>query len=232
MLSWVQLFWLMYAMFQYQQKMQLRLRHVMMKQTKKKHWQCHQRFDRSKRTVHEEYVIFTISGRCVFSRGVTTNQKQTQHQEEKHDTPLVTVPGYDRYPEKIHKGSMDRTLESASTSCFWHAALSFSVWSSSVPFRANNPVLVNAFWKSIHELQQEPNKDVQWWWCGALFHHLPRPRGSIWWCVSDVCQSCETKIWHSCYCFWWIHKWTFNKRCYTFEKNRDLFRCYSAFHWW
>ena len=49
-------------------------------------------------------VIFTISGRCMFSRGIATNQKQTQQQEEKHDTPLGTVPGYDRYPKTVYKG--------------------------------------------------------------------------------------------------------------------------------
>ena len=49
--------------------------------------QCHHRFDRSKRAVYEDYVIFTISGRCVFSRGIATNQKQTQ-QEDKSMTRL------------------------------------------------------------------------------------------------------------------------------------------------
>ena len=42
-----------------------------------------------------------------FSRGIATNQKQSQ-QEEKHDnahcSPLVTVPGYDQYPERNYEG--------------------------------------------------------------------------------------------------------------------------------
>ena len=44
----------------------------------------------------------------VFRIGIATNQKQTQQQEEKHDngycSPLVTLPGYDQYPEKKCKG--------------------------------------------------------------------------------------------------------------------------------
>ena len=71
--------------------MQLRLRHVMMKQNEKETIDSVIReFDRSKRAVYEDYVIFTICGRCVFSRAIATNQKQTQQQEETHDMLLVT----------------------------------------------------------------------------------------------------------------------------------------------
>ena len=62
--------------------------------------------------------------------------------------------------------------------------------SSSLPLQANKPVLANvlanAWWKSIHESQQEPSEDVQYVLDGgALLHRLPWPQGSIY---DDVCQ--------------------------------------------
>ena len=47
--------------------------------------------------------------------------------------------------------------------------------------------MVNALWKSIHELQQEPSKDVRYVLDGgALLHCLPWPRGSTY---DGVCQN-------------------------------------------
>ena len=54
------------------------------------------------------------------------------------------------------------------------------------PLQANNPVLVNALWKSIHESQWEPSEDGQYILDGgALIHRLPWPQGSTY---DGVCQ--------------------------------------------
>ena len=48
--------------------------------------------------------------------------------------------------------------------------------SSFHPLQPNKPVLANALWKSIHESQQEPSKDVQYVLDGGtLLHCLPWP---------------------------------------------------------
>ena len=50
------------------------------------------------------------------------------------------------------------------------------------PYRqTTHAILVNALWKSIHELQQEPSKDVRY----ALDGGAPWPRGSTY---HGVCQ--------------------------------------------
>ena len=118
----------------------------------------------------------------MFSRGIATNQKQAQ-QEDKHDnahcSPLVMVPGYDRYPENIIKAERTGHWNLHLQAVF--DMLPYQSASGHHPFflQANNSVLVNALWKSIHELQQEPSKDVRYVLdSGALLHRLPWPRGS------------------------------------------------------
>ena len=55
------------------------------------------------------------------------------------------------------------------------------------PYRqTTHAVLVNALWKSIHELREEPSKDVRYDLDGGeLLHCLPWPRGSTY---DGVCQ--------------------------------------------
>ena len=173
-------------------------------------------------------VIFTVSGRCVFSRGITTNQKQTQQEEEKHDnahcSPLVTVPGCDWYPEKNYKVWTDRTSESASTSYF--DILSNHSASGHRPFsyRQKKTVVLNALWKSIHYNRNQAKMSDMFLMvvhCSIAYYGLEDPHMMVY-------VRCMSIMWNkdmahcSCYCFWWIRKWTFNKRYYTFEKNRVL----------